>query len=108
MVINNISAITDLEKVSRYQNTNPIHAQSKAEKTGSFDALLQSAMGLVTETNDYSNKSEEEEIKFATGEADNLHDLMIAQQKAAISLQYTVAVKNAAVESYKTIMNMQF
>ena len=108
MVINNISAITDLEKVSRYQNTNPIHAQSKTEKTGSFDALLQSAMGLVTETNDYSNKSEEEEIKFATGESDNLHDLMIAQKKAAISLQYTVAVKNAAVESYKTIMNMQF
>ena len=55
-----------------------------------------------------SNKSEEEEIKFATGESDNLHDLMIAQQKAAISPQYTVAVKNAAVESYKTIMNMQF
>ena len=108
MNINNISAIKDLESVSRYTTYNPINAQTKAEKTGSFDVLLNSAMGLVTETNDYSNKSEEEEIKFATGESDNLHDLMIAQQKAAVSLQYTVAVKNAAVQAYNTIMNMQF
>lgn len=108
MNINNISAIKGLESVSRYSTTNPIKAETKAEKAGSFDLLLNSAMGLVTETNDYSNKSEEEEIKFATGESDNLHDLMIAQQKAAVSLQYTVAVKNAAVQAYNTIMNMQF
>lgn len=108
MSILNISAIRDLESVSRYSTTNPIKAETRAEKADSFDMLLKSAMGLITETNDYSNKSEEEEIKFATGESDNLHDLMIAQQKATVSLQYTAAVKNTVVEAYKTIMNMQF
>ena len=32
---------------------------------------------------------------------------MVAQQKANISLQYTVAVKNTALEAYRTLMNMQ-
>ena len=31
----------------------------------------------------------------------------IAQQKAYLSLQYTVAIKNAVLEAYKEIMNMQ-
>ncbi|MEE3467764.1 MAG: flagellar hook-basal body complex protein FliE [Eubacterium sp.] len=108
MNITNISAIKGLESVSRYETSNPIAPTTRAEKASSFDALLSDAMGLIKETNDYSNKSEEEKIKFATGESDNLHDLMIAQQKATVSLQYTAAVKNTVVEAYKTIMNMQF
>ncbi len=109
MNIMNLSAIKGLESVSRYEKmSNPIQPETRAERMNSFDALLNSAMGMITETNDYSNKAEEEKIKFATGESDNLHDLMIAQQKASVSLQYTAAVKNTVVEAYKTIMNMQF
>ena len=69
---------------------------------------LDSAMKMVHETEDYSNAVEEEVIKYASGESTNLHDLMIAQQKANTTLQYTVAVKNTAVEAYRTLMNMQF
>jgi flagellar hook-basal body complex protein FliE len=32
---------------------------------------------------------------------------MIAEQKAALALQYTVAVRDRFVQSYQTIMNMQ-
>lgn len=65
-------------------------------------------MNLVRQTENYSNAAEVEEIRYATGESDSLHDLLIAQQKANVSLQYTVAVKNTAVEAYRTLMNMQF
>ena len=51
---------------------------------------------------------EEEEIKYALGETDNIHDLQIAQQKANVSLQYTVAVRDAFVTGYKELMNLQF
>ncbi|MBR1873791.1 MAG: flagellar hook-basal body complex protein FliE [Eubacterium sp.] len=108
MNITNISAIKGLESVSRYKTDNPLSPKTNVEKANSFQSMLDDAMGLVTETNDYSNKAEEEKIKFATGESDNLHDLMIAQQKASVSLQYTAAVKNTVVEAYRTIMNMQF
>ena len=63
---------------------------------------------MAHETDELSNKAEQEEIKYAMGDSDNLHDLQVAQQKANVSLQYTVAVKNTALEAYKSIINMQF
>ena len=81
--------------------------KSKGSGTASFDSLLNSAMNLVQQTEDYSNAAEVEEVKYAMGQSDSLHDLMVAQQKANVSLQYTVAVKNTAVEAYRSIMNMQ-
>ena len=79
----------------------------KGSGTASFDSLLNSAMNLVQQTEDYSNAAEVEEVKYAMGQSNSLHDLMVAQQKANVSLQYTVAVKNTAVEAYRSIMNMQ-
>ncbi|MCH5251991.1 MAG: flagellar hook-basal body complex protein FliE [Lachnospiraceae bacterium] len=108
MNIMNISAINRLEDVSRYQTVNPLADMTGQTEETSFDSLLSSAMNLVNQTEEYSNKAEEEEIKYAMGQSDSLHDLLIAQQKANVSLQYTVAVKNTAVEAYRTLMNMQF
>ena len=108
MDITSLSAITGLESVSRYAGTSSVQENPEQSNRASFGSLLDSAMNLIQETNEYSNAAEEEKIAFATGQSDSLHDLMIAQQKASVSLQYTVAVKNAAVDAYRTIMNMQF
>lgn len=78
------------------------------EDTTVFGSILDSAVRLVNETNAYSNAAEEEEIKYALGESDNIHDLQIAQQKANVSLQYTVAVRDAFMSGYKELMNLQF
>lgn len=79
-----------------------------SKTSGSFETVFQSAMNMVKETNQLSNQAEEQEVLFATGQSDSLHDLQVAQQKANVSLQYTVAVKNTMVEAYKSIMNLQF
>lgn len=73
----------------------------------SFSAVLDSMLKAVNETNDLQNQAEEEQIRFALGLSDNTHDLLIAESKAAVALQYTVAVRDKIVESYKEIMNMQ-
>ena len=78
------------------------------DNKSAFSTLFDSAVNMVQETNDYSNAAEEEEIKYALGESDSSHDLQIAQQKANISLQYTVAVRNAFLQGYKELMNLQF
>ncbi|MEE3392250.1 MAG: flagellar hook-basal body complex protein FliE [Lachnospiraceae bacterium] len=75
---------------------------------GPFSAALDSAVGLIKKTNDLSNAAEMEEIRYAAGQSDNLHDLMVAQQKANVSLQYTVAVRDAVMQGYRELMNMQF
>ena len=71
-------------------------------KTNSLSAMMQS----VDETNDLQNKAESEEIRFALGESDNTHDLLIAETKANIALQYTVAVRDKLVDGYKELMQM--
>ncbi len=79
-----------------------------SENATAFDALLNSAMGMLNETEEYTNKAEKAELEYMLGLNDNVTDLMIAQTKANISLQYTVAVKNSLLEAYKEIMNLQF
>ena len=75
-------------------------------KTNSFDSILSAMMQSVDETTDLQNKAEPEEIRFALGESDNTHDLLIAETKANIALQYTVAVRDKLVDGYKELMQM--
>ena len=39
-------------------------------------------------------------------EAENPHDLLIAETKANVALQYTVAVRDKLIDGYKEIMQM--
>ncbi len=72
-----------------------------------FASFFDSAIQSLNETNAYISDAEDEEIKLALGETENTHDLTIALQKASTALQYTVAVRDKFLESYRTIMNMQ-
>lgn len=80
---------------------------NSGEGNTAFKTAFDSALNMISEANAYSNAAEEEEIKFALGETDSIHDLQIAQQKANVSLQYTVAVRDAFLSAYKEIMNLQ-
>lgn len=73
-----------------------------------FDSVFQSALDLVNQTNEYSNVAEEEELNYAMGLSEDTHTLMVAQAKATTSLQYTVAIRDAVIDAYNEIMNMQF
>ncbi|EOS46247.1 flagellar hook-basal body complex protein FliE [Lachnospiraceae bacterium JLR.KK009] len=76
-------------------------------KDKGFDSLLKSAMGMVNEASDLQNQAEEAEVQFMLGYATNTHDLQAIQEKADIALNYTIAVRDRMIESYKEIMNMQ-
>ena len=86
--------ITQLSGVSSdYLNT---FAKKEALVPGdddSFSAVLSTAMKSVDE-------------RFALGEAENPHDLLIAETKANVALQYTVAVRDKLIDGYKEIMQM--
>lgn len=76
--------------------------------TATFEALLNSAMGLVKETEAATNEAEKAELEYMLGLNDSVTDLLVAQQKANISVQYTVAIKNAVTQAYQEIMAIQF
>lgn len=77
------------------------------EGAQSFETIFNSAMNLISETDELAAKAEEAAIDFSLGNTESTHELTIAQQKAYLSLQYTVAVKNGLLDAYKEIMNIQ-
>lgn len=101
----NITSIGSLQGVSTYNND---YAGVSGTKNDAFSKLFDSALSMVNDTNSLTNAAEEEEMKYALGITTNPHDLQVAQSKANVSLQYTVAVRNKVVEAYKEIMNLQF
>lgn len=78
----------------------------KTEESNSFSDVLSAAMGSIEETNDLQNNAEQEEVRFALGESDNTHDLLVAETKASVALQYTVAVRDKIIDAYKQLMQM--
>jgi len=90
-------------------NVIPVAAGNRpkvVESDKSFSSIFEAAFNMINETNDLQNRAEEMEIQFALGDAENTHDLMIAEQKANVALSYTVAVRDKILEGYNTIMNM--
>lgn len=98
-----------LDKINNNTLTSAFDSNLAASDTqeSSFDSLLDSAINLIKETDKLSNAAEEEEIKYALG-YDNTLELMLAQNKANLSLSYTVAIRDKVVEAYREIMNLQF
>jgi flagellar hook-basal body complex protein FliE len=81
--------------------------ESSVDADSSFDSIFSTALNMLNETNELQNTAESMEIQFALGEADNTHDLQIAQKKANTALAYTVAVRDKALEAYNSTINMQ-
>lgn len=100
-----LSAIykVNTQALEQYQSNKPKAADGK----DMFAVMLNSAIDNLQTTNAYLSDAENEEIKFALGETESTHDLMIALQKASTALQYTVAVRDKFVQAYREIMQMQ-
>lgn len=76
--------------------------------SSAFDSIFNAAVNLVSGTNEYLQDAQKAEVAFATGEITNTYELAVIEQKASLSLQYTVAIKNQLLSAYKELMNMQF
>lgn len=108
-IINGLKGVSGISGISGIKGVTSISGTEDVNPNGSvFEAMLQSASGMIKETNYYQNAAEEAELQYAMGLMTNTHDLQVAQQKANLSLQYTVAVRNAVIDAYKEIMQMNF
>lgn len=109
MDIASISAIKDIGTFKTNLFTKSDASTVATEnRNATFESMFQSALSMIEETNELSNQAAEAEMAYSMGLMTSTHDLQIAQQKANISLQYTVAVRNAVLDAYKEIMQLQF
>ena len=106
--ISGVLGLPNAEKVSSLTGlTGTLAEKSKKAEGTLFDAFLNNAIDNIKTTNSYLSDAENEEIRFALGKTENTHDLTIALQKASTALQYTVAIRDKLLESYRELMQMQ-
>jgi flagellar hook-basal body complex protein FliE len=75
-----------------------------ADVGADFSAILGSA---IEEANELQTQAGEEVQKVMTGEIIDIHSAMIAVQKADVSFQMMMQVRNKLVTAYQEIMKMQ-
>ena len=96
------------------QKTNPIQQlqefQSKVKtapsqsETPKFASMLNEAMSEV----DQAQKTSDEQIsKVLTGDVQDVHSAMIAMQKADLSFQMMMQVRNKLIDAYHEVVRMQ-
>lgn len=61
----------------------------------------------IAEVNSLQNEADGLSAAFAAGETDNIHEVLIAGQKADIALQLATAVRSKILDAYQEIMRMQ-
>ncbi len=97
--INNIS---EINKIGQINNTSGFSESSVSEQVPFKDVFTQAL-------NDYKDADKQvnnDIYMLATGQSDDLHNLMINTKKAEMSLELFVQLRNKAVDAYKELMNM--
>ena len=70
----------------------------------SFADLLKAGLG---EVNNLQKQSDDLAVKFAAGETDNIHAVLVAGEKADIAFQLATAIRSKILDAYQEIMRMQ-
>jgi len=104
-----VNAITpfQLQQTQNTQNvTNQLNQTQKTDSSNqtSFSELLKNSIDSLNES---QVKSDQITNELAAGRDVNLDEVMIAAQKANISLTAATEFRNKAVEAYQEIMRMQ-
>ncbi len=71
---------------------------------GTFQAIFEEAINQVGK---YQQGAKEATARFLSGEDEDLHHVAIAGQKAELSFQLFMEVRNKVVSAYQEVMRMQ-
>jgi flagellar hook-basal body complex protein FliE len=94
------------EKVREIESRTSDKIQEKKEvKEKNFLSSLADAIKTVKEAD---KEAREKSMKMILGEVEDIHEVMIAREKANILFQLFLEVRNRAVQAFENIMRMQF
>lgn len=74
-----------------------------AEPTQKFKNVLSEFVGSV---NELQKQAAAAETSFLTGEATDIHQVMIAVEEASVAFELLMEIRNKLLESYQSIMRM--
>lgn len=101
MAIQSVQGVTPFLKIEKAE-AKPDVTPYKAQQN--FAHFLKESLNQVSQA---EAQSSDLTNKLIRGENVDLHQVLIAGQKASIGMQLTMEVRNKAVEAYQEIMRMQ-
>ncbi len=113
-----INAIPSLAPLPSLQFTNPVSASGQTQEVVSGNAgangaakvgadFSQFLAGALQQVNTIQQQGEAASAALTTGQVQDVHTVMLAVEKASLSLGLTVQVRNKVLDAYHEVMRMQ-
>ena len=101
-------APTEFEKALETASKNyPVHDKNDPMGLGSFASQIGNAIGnSLNSVNNARLEANRMQEDIALGGATNIHDAMIAAEKASLSMQMAIQVRNRMISAYTDITGM--
>ena len=97
--------VTRMQALAAAASGKPISTDNQAANGVDFSAVLKNAIENV---NTAQNSAQAKAQSFTLGASDtSLEDVIVSLQKANLSLQGMIAVRNRLVDAYKEVTNLQ-
>jgi flagellar hook-basal body complex protein FliE len=94
---------------SREISKSPVQIQNvEKPRTSIGHSFSETLESFYSQVNDQINEANQKTEEFATGKHHDLHEIMIATEKASISFRLLLQIRNKLLEGYQEIMRMQF
>ena len=86
--------------VSTVQNMNGVTNEQNKSQNNSFEKILVDSLKKV---NNLQLEADRAVQQLAVGQKENIHETMIAVEKASISFQMMMEIRNKIIDAYKQI-----
>ncbi len=98
------SGISSEQSVTREMAKNGMQAPSVGDSAGTFSDALRSS---VEKVNEYQSQADTAIKEMVAGKNKNIHETMLAIERADSSLKLMMQVRNKVLDAYREIMRMQ-
>jgi len=85
----------------------PAFPSLKTEGKNSDPSFKDTLKEAIQQVNALQEEASETTQQFVTGEITDLHQVMIATEKARVALELMLEIRNKMVDAYQEIMRMQ-
>jgi flagellar hook-basal body complex protein FliE len=99
-----LNSYVDLKSPLINEDTNNQLDQLAGKEVKSFGQMLQDSIGKV---NDLQHQADFAMQRLASGESKNLHETLLAVEKAEIAFKTMNQVRTKVIDAYREIMKMQ-
>src|SRR5689334_9368033 len=105
----NTSNINVTDNVNELRKSNISESKTSRESNTSVsgDSFADSLKKAVNTVDTLQKDADVKMQELATGKSQNIHETMIAAEKADIALKLMVQVRNKIIDAYQEIMKMQ-